>query len=272
MRYFANRRPLISFFILAYVIAWIAWLPLVLGQKGLGWIHADVPFWAIIPGTFAPTIAALCVQWLTKGNFRICHFIGSWPRFFFGLVIGLAIIAFAYIILPALMITKSPASLHWNIFLLWGAYQCNYSTFLGGPVGEEPGWRGFALPQLQARFGALRAALILGLLWACWHLPLFLIHSWAVFPVWVYIILVVGLSILMTFIFNLSRSSVIVCILMHALFNTSSILLGDLLPPNGRISMLFFLGSSWILPLVIIICTRGRLGIKKMSPNDGNSL
>jgi uncharacterized protein len=45
---------------------------------------------------------------------------------------------------------------------------------LGGPLGEEPGWRGFVLPRLQPRFGPLGGTLLLGFLWGCWHLPEFL--------------------------------------------------------------------------------------------------
>ena len=44
-----------------------------------------------------------------------------------------------------------------------------------GPLGEEPGWRGFALPKMLERQGALVASLLLGGLWAAWHLPLGLV-------------------------------------------------------------------------------------------------
>ena len=60
--------------------------------------------------------------------------------------------------------------------LLLVSYPFTYLAvfFGGGPLGEEPGWRGFALPRMQQRFGALWGTMILGVLWTCWHLPDFL--------------------------------------------------------------------------------------------------
>src|SRR5262249_52349042 len=52
-------------------------------------------------------------------------------------------------------------------------------AIIGGPLLEEAGWRGFALPRLQPRYGPLVGTLILGLLWALWHLPEFLVPAWA---------------------------------------------------------------------------------------------
>jgi membrane protease YdiL (CAAX protease family) len=243
----------------------MAWLPLILSPSGLGWIRFHVPIETVVPGAFAPTIAALIVQWLTKRDLRICQLIGSWPRFFLGLAVSLALIVAGYVVIPALAITKSIRLLHWKTFLSPSAYDCNFSTFFGGPVNEEPGWRGFALPRLQARFGHLGAALTLGVLWAGWHLPLFLIHGWSGLPVWAYVIMMTGLSVLMTFAFNISRSSILVSIWMHAIFNTCFILLLGLLAnaPLRPHSLLIYLASILVLPLAIIVCTRGQLGLVK---------
>ena len=265
MAQFGKRSPLLLFFILAYGISWILCLPLVISQRGLGWIQADVLFEFIVPGAFAPTIAALLVQRLKEGNFRIARLVSSPRRFMVGIGAGLGIVALGYIAVPALaMTTASPAALHWNAFLSWSTYHVNHSTFLGGPVNEEPGWRGFALPQLQARFGPWRPSLLLGVLWAGWHLPLFLVRGWAGLPVWAYVLLVSGFSVVMTFGANRSGFNIIVYVLMHALFNTSSRLLGGLLTDNSlrTNSTLVYVVSSLVVPLALIVATRGKIGAR----------
>jgi len=54
----------------------------------------------------------------------------------------------------------------------------NPGILLASPLGEEPGWRGYAPPKLQCMVGPFRATILLGLVWALWHLPLFLVKGW----------------------------------------------------------------------------------------------
>ncbi len=157
-----RRRPLLVFFSLAYLFGWIAFLPLVLTNIGVGLIRADVPIEFSVLGASSPTIAALCTQWLLERNFRICHLYSSWKRLLLGSLMGLALIMFAFVILPGIVLAKvSPRMLHWSALLSPAVYGVNWSTFLGGPVNEEPGWRGFALPRLQTRFGPVLGSILL---------------------------------------------------------------------------------------------------------------
>jgi len=138
---------------------------------------------------------------------------------------------------------------------------------MAGPVGEEPGWRGYALPRLEKLYGAALGSLILGLLWFGWHLPLFLIPTWTSSAPLAYALLVTGLAFVMTFSFNLSRNSVIVAILLHSAFNSSSVVLGGFLEKaetRDYPSAEAVLAGSFILTaLVLIIATGGRLGRRK---------
>jgi membrane protease YdiL (CAAX protease family) len=110
--------------------------------------------------------------------------------------------------------------LEWSALISLTAY--NYSSFLGGPLFEEPGWRGFALSRLQACFHPIIASVILGVLWATWHLPFFFFYpGWATMPVGAFYLLLVGLSLHMTFAANLGRFSVAPPIVIHVVHNST---------------------------------------------------
>jgi membrane protease YdiL (CAAX protease family) len=102
----------------------------------------------------------------------------------------------AYVLLPGVT-TADPHKLHRSILISEGVY--NYSTLLGGPAGEEPGGRGYALPRLEGSGGPVRASLLLALLWAAWHSPLFIIPTWSSSPFWIYVLILVGLSVIMSY-------------------------------------------------------------------------
>jgi membrane protease YdiL (CAAX protease family) len=94
-------------------------------------------------------------------------------------------------------------------------------VFVG--IGEEVGWRGYALPALQARYGALLASVVLGTMWALWHLPLFFNPDmfYSNMPFVVQLALQVPLAILFTWVFNSTGGSVLMAILLHAMINAS---------------------------------------------------
>lgn len=99
------------------------------------------------------------------------------------------------------------------------------NIFIGGPIAEEFGWRGFALPKLQARIGALYAGLLIGVIWGLWHLPFFIFPEGAsvignIPFVW-YLPLVTAWSVLFTWIYNNTNGSVLMMILFHAAINTT---------------------------------------------------
>ena len=95
-------------------------------------------------------------------------------------------------------------------------------------IGEEYGWRGFALPRLQNRFGSLGASLVLGFLWASWHLPMFFIpgspqYADSFFYSFSrYVCLVTFWSIIMTMLYNRTNGSVLVCMMFHAFLNIAA--------------------------------------------------
>jgi membrane protease YdiL (CAAX protease family) len=97
------------------------------------------------------------------------------------------------------------------------------STLIGGQAGEEIGWRGYALPRLTERFGLAWASLILGVIWASWHLPLFFVPGTTTtgqsFPL--YLVQVTALSVAIAWLHTRSNGSLLLVMLMHAAINNT---------------------------------------------------
>ena len=93
--------------------------------------------------------------------------------------------------------------------------------FLFVGLGEEPGWRGFALPELQKRRSALESAMLVGVAWALWHLPLMGTEfRWNSVPA--FLVSVFAGSVVTAWLFNSAKESVLLCMLLHASVNAVS--------------------------------------------------
>jgi membrane protease YdiL (CAAX protease family) len=248
----AADHPLPVFFTLAFAVSWILFFPMILAR-------ALKPL-LIVAVSFGPTIAAIVTDRLDSGSYRAFRLYTTWPRVIVGTMTGCALVLIAYVIVPGLVAAR-PSELHWSI--LGSPAVFNLSTLAGGPLGEEPGWRGYALPRLETRFGPVRASLIMGVLWAGWHLPLFLIPGWSSSPIWTYVLIITGLSVILTFSVNIAGFSIIPAIAGHAAFNTVSRWLAGLLAgvePRVQISMVTLLALTGLgTALLLFAVTKGRL-------------
>jgi uncharacterized protein len=251
----ATNHALAFFFVIAFAFSWLVFLPMIL-------FHAPIQLTAL--ASFGPTVAALGVHRLVTGNYRAFRIYTTWPRIVGASALGVTLVVFAYVVLPGVT-TADPHKLNWSILTSVAVY--NNSTLLGAPLGEEPGWRGYALPRLEERFGPVGATLLLALLWATWHLPLFLIPGWTTSPVWTFVLILVGVSVIMTTAVNLARFSVIAAIATHAAFNTVSSFLAGLFmhtQPSVHIPFELVLALCGIsTALVLIVMTKGRLAYRR---------
>jgi len=106
------------------------------------------------------------------------------------------------------------------------------NLLITGPLGEELGWRGFALPRLLKRFSPFTASLILGAIWGVWHLPAFfvstLVQSGIFLPIFLFGALCT--SMLATWTFQRTGGSVLITVLLHYMFNFSLSVLGAPFP------------------------------------------
>jgi uncharacterized protein len=226
----------------------------------------------VTTGAFGPTVAALITRWLAHRDLKICRVWTGWYSLATGLVFGLGAFFIVTVLIPSAAIAKTPVhALHWSSLLHWSTYAFNYSTLLGGPLPEEPGWRGFALPRLQQRYGPVWGTLILAPLWAAWHLPLFQIKGWSSANPWQFLLILLGVAFVLTAAANISKFNVIVAIVLHAFFNTSSglgnaLTQGLLRRPNEMMIYTFVVFGGGVVVGLAALRVLGR--IPTLQPND----
>jgi membrane protease YdiL (CAAX protease family) len=153
-------------------------------------------------------------------------------------------------------------------------------TLLGGPLGEEFGWRGFALPNLQAKYGAVATSLIIGVVWALWHLPLFFqpgsLHAQiGLSRLPLFILGEIVLATIMTWVYNNTSSSLLVGgIILHNADNfwASTLITDETMTTafrgvvQSQFNMQLYIVSTFVGVLVIlalILVTKGKLGLSK---------
>ena len=265
------RHPLTSFFVMAFAFSWIVWSPWYLSEEGVGLLPFPVSAFPLLAlGIFlGPTLAAFIMTGVTEGKVgirRLLHRIVLWRvgfRWYLFALIGVPVVmALGTLILPGGLA---------SVLGLGPGYVVSYLgsfvlvTILGGPLAEEPGWRGFALPRLQPLHGPLVGTLILGLLWALWHLPEFLVPSWAetsggsdFLAIVKFVLIAITFAIVTTWVFNNTKGSVFMAILVHASIDTFSAPLFVLFSPSDLANII--LVSFGALALVLVAFTRGRLG------------
>jgi CAAX protease family protein len=133
-----------------------------------------------------------------------------------------------------------------------------FMIFPGSALGEELGWRGFVLPRLQARHSALKASLIIGILWGPWHLPLWLTGTES-HPISLYVpfvVAVIASSVFYTWLYNNTGGSLFIIVLYHAASNLPiTVLIDDGLGSRGAQPFLIYVGLTVIAAVVVVIAT-----------------
>jgi membrane protease YdiL (CAAX protease family) len=218
--------PVAAFVLGAYAYTWLVSAPAAFMEPS--WTAAIL----VYVGSFGPPVSAAVVTWLRGDDLRAwAAQIADWrvDRRWWAVALGLPIAAAALITLGILAV-EGPVDLGRALpspLLFVGLFL--FAMVLSGGLNEEPGWRGFAQPRLNDRYGALGASLLIGVVWAGWHLPYFVIpvtpHS--SFPLinqigWIGGILT--LSVVLAWLYN-STGSVLLPMVLHAMANTADVLI-----------------------------------------------
>jgi membrane protease YdiL (CAAX protease family) len=277
------RHPLFAYFLIAFVGTWVTMLPLLLSSAGLGIFPYELPgplFLLIFFGsTFTgPALAALVVTSRESGRAGVRDLLRRILLWRVGLhwyavalfsFLAVWLVAFTFVFGRTLWANLFQ---NWQLFLVVFLPNVVIGLFLPS-LGEEPGWRGFALPRLQARYGPLLGTVILGSLHSFWHLPAFFLPLLGPFtPARFLAFLITGTagSFIYTWIFNNTRASILLAMLTHAASNASSTYLTRIIPADTPDTLLSgwaqALGPDWLnavafatVALLLVLLTRGRL-------------
>jgi uncharacterized protein len=225
-----KRHPLVAFFVLAFALTW----------------------WSVPLGTFmaaGPLLAALIVVGVVDGRRGLRQLWSSMVRWRVGwrwyaaaLLIPFAVVLGAGGLNVAF---GAPSSVLGSLALssLVFMFGLRLVVPVFAPVGEEPGWRGFALPRLQADYSPLAATLILAVVVAAWHVPLIFLADESLPPV--LLVTTVAVTFFYTWLYNHTGASVFMTIVAHAAEGTIT---GELVGKDG------FVGSYETRFAVLYTC------------------
>jgi uncharacterized protein len=220
--------PRVAFVVLSFVLAWSIWIP-----AGLWAPKLFLP--AVLLGAWTPTLAGVALTAITDGVPGVRRYLAGLLKWRVGLqwwlvtLFSIAAISYAAIGIYVLMggtvpPLNLPKGIPQSAWPLVAAIAFVVNIFVGGPLAEDVGWRGYFLPKLRETMPAFDASLLVGVVWVIWHAPMFFFPSggqvvgfmpfpafalmtiaWSVFMAWVYV----------------NTQSILMAVLYHAAINTT---------------------------------------------------
>jgi membrane protease YdiL (CAAX protease family) len=251
-------RNLVFFFLLAFGLTWIAAVLLGIFDPKMPTSITDPVILLFvfvgIPGAFGPTLAAFLMTAITEGKSGVKalwrHF---WNRNLSLKWLLVILLGYDALRLVANIIARTMEGQAYPIVNLssplWMIIPLFLQAFILSGMGEEFGWRGYALPRLQAKWNALASSIILGLIWASWHIPFFFIHNQPLYQrnFWEWAPVILLSSVIYTWIFNNTKGSILAAALFHASFNCSIVVL----PTHA--SLWYYYGILLLAVILIVI-------------------
>ncbi len=217
------------FFLVAFGLSWLFWIPATLVEKNI-----QETSWVILLylGGLGPPVAGIALTYLNKDKAFQKEY---WQRVLNPKRIGgkwYLIILLAYPILALLVSVVVQGQIQISVTLIEVQEQpLSLVTFVififvFGPLPEELGWRGYALDELQEQMNAVMASLVLGIMWAIWHIPLFFMNGtyqnemgFGTLSFWQFCGFAVVFSVLITWVYNNNRRSILSAALFHFIVN-----------------------------------------------------
>jgi uncharacterized protein len=217
-----DKHSLILFFVFAYFFFFVSLLFIGLIKRFVQIPDTVMQVFVAI-ASWTPNLAAILIVWKSKGSKGIFELLAGWKKwrvsilwYLVGILpIGIALFTAGISSLLDGMPLLVKTNIRWSVILSMVTFHT-----LQGATGEELGWRGYALPRLEERYGTLVSALLLGVLIAGWHSILHLLSPTGI-PEWQFWWVIICYSIIVSWIYNRSGHSVLIVSLFHFAFNFS---------------------------------------------------
>lgn len=253
---------LLKFFLFTYAVTWTCFITAVAWS---GRLPSGAPLGPglsalILLGTFAPSMVAVALTARATGGAGVRALLSrlfQWKvsaRWYLFAVGYMAAIKLTVALIHRVTTGTWPRFGDEPWYLMIAATV--FSTVIGGQAGEEIGWRGYALPRLAARFGLVRASIMLGMIWASWHLPLFFLPQADTygqsFPV--YLLQVTALSVAIAWVYWRTNGSLLLTMLMHSAINNTKDIVPSLATTGTNPFTLNASLVSWLTLALLWIC------------------
>jgi membrane protease YdiL (CAAX protease family) len=256
----------VAFLLLTFGFTWAAWLAVAFAAPTSLVFAVGGPVFLL--GVFAPGIVALALTAFAEGSTGVVSLlarIGRWQVSW-----RLYVFAIGYMAATKLL----AAVIHRLVGGDWPMFGDTAVALMAGAIlvstwaqaGEEVGWRGYALPRLATHLGLGGASVLLGVIWALWHLPLFIMQGTGStgqsFPM--YLMHVTALSVAMSWLYWKTQGSLLIVMIMHAAVNNTSGIVPAALP-SATDPMSFHasfvawatVAVAWVIAVVLLYQMRG---------------
>ncbi len=265
-----KRHPVAAYFVFAYALAWLMWIPLLsLSQDGVRLLPFKPPVLPVVViGGFAPAAAAVIVTGAVEGRRGVIQLLRRCIQWRVGIkwYALAAMVPVLFLVVSLLLGSIQPGQLAqgWPLLFTFYPVVLPIQVLIAGGLGEEPGWRGFALPRLQTKLGPVPASVVIGLLHACWHTPLFFVSqlSQAHFNFVLYAITGVAVSVFLTWVYNNTGGALLIMMVLHEAQDTTSAL-SLRIAPGYLDRTLAYAVVYGAIAVVILLLSRWRLGYRR---------
>lgn len=245
------------FFIVTFLLSWLIWVPLDLSHFGIAfYIPESISSIVRLLGVLMPAVSAILLTRITGGRgatralwARLVLWRVNW-KWWLAAVAGQPLLLMLAVVftnlLSASKVTPEP-------LVSASAFIVNVVMLLIATLGEEIGWRGVALPSLQEQNSAVKSSVILGLMWAAWHIPFWLLldsfDQFGIGYLGLNFLFVLPLTFYITWFFNHSQQSLLLPVMFHLTFNIVNTML---IPVTVNLdAFAIFIIFEWMIAILI---------------------